>query len=215
MEKPVAEAHYSANEIAAADLDHEAWREALPVPINRYWSGVAAPAARHAEARLLWTNEAICVRFVCQQQEPLIINSMPQTKTKTLGLWERDVCELFLSPDLDEVHRYFEFEAAPTAEWVDLAVTTTSEGRETQWEFTSGMTAAARVSSSDVVIAIRVPWTERIPRPNNGTLWGLNLCRCVGAGVERGYLAWQPTFTSVANFHVPAAFGRLLLKGKT
>jgi alpha-galactosidase len=205
----VIEAHRIIADIAAADLDHEAWTKARAVHLTRYWSGEEAPPGRHAEARVLWSDAALCVRFVCRQSEPLIVERTPQTEVKTLGLWERDVCEIFIAPDAGRLERYFEFEAAPTGEWLDLAIHQMPEARETDWEFKSGMSAAARVLTNEIMIAMRVPWDSLGHAPTAGERWRTNLFRCVGATEGRGYLAWQPTLTPRPNFHVPQAFGWL------
>jgi alpha-galactosidase len=196
-------------EILAADLFHAEWERARAVPLVRYWSGDVAPPERHAEARLLWSEEALTVRFLCRQSEPLVISDEPQTAEKSLRLWERDVCEIFIAPERNEPERYFEFEAAPTGEWIDLEIRWKPEGRETDWHYHSGMTAAAAVEDERIVIAMRVPWEAFRRRPQAGELWRVNLFRCVGRGAERGYLAWQPTRTAEPNFHVPQAFGGL------
>ena len=201
------EAHHSAVEPAVNQFDHPQWAKALPINISRYWSGAEAPAQRHTEARILWTSNALYVRFVCQQKEPLVINSNPQTEKKTVGLWDRDVCEIFIGPDVSQPNRYFEFEAAPTGEWLDLAIHVTPEKRETDWEFHSGMTVAARVTQDRVWIGMSIPWDDWIHKPQPGERWRVNLFRCVGRDKERGYLAWQPTRTGAPNFHVPEAFG--------
>jgi len=39
-----------------------------------------------------------------------------------------------------------------------------------------------------------------------------NLFRCIGSDPTRGYLAWQPTRTPEANFHLPQVFGWLVFK---
>ncbi len=196
-------------DLAVDQLDHDIWNHAQPVIITRYWSGELAPQTRHVEARLISTPTALLARFEGNQAESLIVSSTPQTKTKTIGLWDRDVCEIFIAPNADEPTRYFEFEAAPTGEWVDLAIRLNEENRQTEWDYRSGMTAAAQVERNRVVIAIRVPWSARIPQPSPGDQWLGNLCRCIGSGAERGYLAWQATLTDKANFHVPERFGIL------
>lgn len=203
------EARHSQTDLTVASLDHPDWRKVTPVSITRYWSGEDAPQGRHAEARILWSEEALCVRYVCNQNEPLVVSSTPQTEKKTIGLWDRDVCEIFLAPDANVPERYFEFEAAPTGEWIDLAIHTMPDKRETDWEFHSGMTAAARVEKERVIIAMRLPWDHWIHKPQKGERWRANLFRCVGSGPARGYLAWQPTRTPEPSFHVPAAFGWL------
>lgn len=148
------------------------------------------------------------VRFVCRQDEPLTINATPQFETKTIRLWDKDVCEIFIAPDPKTPERYFEFEAAPTGEWVDLAVSFTPSGRETDFEFHSGMSAAAMIGNSQTIVTMRIPWSVSLPQPQRGDVWRVNLFRCVGLGNER-YLAWQPTYTVEPNFHVPEVFGWL------
>ena len=203
----VIEARYTRMDVNVSDLDHPAWEAAQVASIRRYWSGMDAPSGRHAEARLLWSDAALCVRFTCRQSEPLVINPHPQTEQKTLGLWDRDVCELFIAPDAREPERYFEFEAAPTGEWLDLIVRQRLDVRETDWEFHSGMTVAARVEANFIRVAMRVPWEALESVPQAGESWRGNLFRCVGADPTRGYLAWQPTCTDEPYFHVPEAFG--------
>jgi alpha-galactosidase len=203
------EAHYSKIQLTAEDMDHDEWFQAEPVLIHHYWSGEVAPTNRHAQARIIWNDEALCVRFDCRQEEPLIVHAAPRTDRKTIGLWERDVSELFLAPDANRPDHYYEFEAAPTGEWLDLEIEMTVDGRITDWDFQSDMKTATRIASSRTVIAMCIPWSNSIPKPNVGEEWRANLCRCVGDGPFRGYLAWQPTYADVPNFHVPSAFGRM------
>jgi hypothetical protein len=207
-------------EVEAAALDDAEWERARPVRLARYWSGAEAPPERRAEARLIWTDDALGVRFFCRQAEPLIINGTPRLAEKTIGLWERDVCEIFIAPDAEKLERYFEFEVAPTGEWLDLAIRLTATGRETDWQFQSGMTAAARVEADAITLAMRIPWaamrgeTSQLAAPRAGARWRANLYRCVGQDPQRGYLAWQPTLTPQPNFHVPHRFGWLEFKSR-
>lgn len=207
------EARFTSTDVDVNDLDHAAWESAQAVRIKRYWSGEDAPDGRQAEARLLWSDEALHVRFIYQQTEPPVINSRPQTKRKTIGLWDRDVCELFITPNVKEPERYYEFEAAPTGEWLDLRVHQKPDERETDWKYKSGMTTAHRVTQEKVMIAIRVPWKALGRKPQAGERWRGNLFRVVGSGETRGYVAWRPTRTPEPNFHVPAAFGWIKFKG--
>jgi len=195
-------------DISPDQFQDPAWGKAQPVFLTRFWSGKEAPVGRHAEARIIWSDESLNVQFVCNQDQPLIVSENPQLNQKTIGLWDRDVCEIFVAPFPDQPHRYFEFEAAPSGEWVDLAVSFNEAKRENDFAFLSGITVAASVSDDQLRIGMRIPWSASIPRPQHGDEWRANLFRCVGLGNER-YLAWQPTFTAEPNFHVPDAFGRL------
>jgi hypothetical protein len=202
-------ARYIPGPIAAAEFDHPAWESCQPVQIEHYWSGEPAPSSRHAEARVCWSDKALHVRFVGAQHEPLIVSEHPVLDRKTLGLWDRDVCEIFLAPDATHPERYFEFEAAPTGEWVDLGIVITPAGRDTDWDFQSGMESAALVDPQAVRIGIRIPWTQAIPKPQRGDVWRANVFRCMGPEAPDRYLAWRPTRTPEPNYHVPEAFGKL------
>lgn len=200
--------------LSADQLNHADWDKAQPIVIVRKWSAEPAPTERFTEARIVWSEESLFVRFVCPHAEPLLVNANPQLDKKTLGLWHKDVFEIFVAPEASTPDRYFEFEAAPTGEWVDLAISFAPSGslapgkRQTDFEFHSGMTTAASVATGSISVAIRIPWSDAIPKPSRGDEWRVNLFRCVGAGDDR-YLAWLPTYTSEPNFHVPEVFGSL------
>ena len=202
-------ARYLDRPIAEPDFENAIWERCQPVAITRLWSGEPAAASRHAEARICWSNEALHVRFVGVQSEPLVVNANPVTDRKTLGVWDRDVCEIFLAPDAANPSRYFEFEAAPTGEWVDLGITLTPTGRETDWDFASGFTTAASLDEDKLFIGMRIPWSDSLPRPDSGTIWKVNLFRCAGPESHDRYLAWQPTHTPEPNFHISDVFGTL------
>jgi hypothetical protein len=197
-------------DLGVSDLDNAAWENAEPVAIDRYWSGEPAPASRHAEARLLWSHDALHVRFVCHQAEPLIISAAPKIEEKTMGLWDRDVCEIFIAPDPNATEHYFELEAAPTGEWLDVSIQWQPQGRKSDWNFESHMTTAARIENDRLTLAMRIPWTAAIPQPQQGDRWRVNLFRCVGKDPDRGYLAWQPTNLPKPGFHLPEVFGWLI-----
>ena len=191
------------------DFNNQIWQTCQSINITQLWSGEPAAPSRHAEARLSWSSEALHVRFLCRQEEPLVVAVDPVTDRKALGLWDRDVCEIFLSPDAANPSRYFEFEAAPTGEWVDLGITITPSGRETDWDFASGFSTAARIEDEPLSLGMRIPWSESIPKPKTGEIWRVNLFRCAGPESPERYLAWRPTRTPEPNFHVPDEFGWL------
>src|SRR5262245_7278826 len=209
---PTIEAHYTPVDLKVADFKNVEWSRSQPVQINLYWSGESAPVTRQAEARLVWSKKALQIRFVCHQAEPLVISDKPQFEKKTMGLWDRDVCEIFIAPDPNVIERYFEFEAAPTGEWLDVAIHWSPEGRESDWDFNSHMTTAVEVEKDKITIAMRIPWNQWIHEPQKGERWRVNLFRCLGRDPNRGYLAWQPTGTPQPGFHVPRVFGWLLFK---
>ena len=94
----IIEARHIAVDLNVSDLNNPEWHKAKPVQIDRYWSGESAPKSRHAETRALWSKNALHLRFLCNQDEPLVVSDKPKTDKKTMGLWDRDVCEVFLQP---------------------------------------------------------------------------------------------------------------------
>jgi Domain of unknown function (DUF1083). len=177
------------------------------IPVRKTWNGTTAPVQRHFESRVFWSDGHIHVRFEYTQGEPPIASSSPDVTAKTVGLWDRDVVEIFIAPDNNEPRKYFEFEAAPTGEWLDVALDLTSGVRVADWEYASGMEVAANVENGRVTIAMNIPWEAFGKKPKAGDVWLGNIFRCVGKEPDRGYLAWQPTMTEKPNFHVPEAFG--------
>ena len=193
-------------------LSKEPWKGAESLAINKLWNGEPATDTRHAVARLLWSEEALYVRFDCRQDEPLFLNENPQTAQKTMQLWEHDVCELFLAPDAIEPQRYAEFEIAPTGEWLDLMVDWTKD-EPRDWDYASGMEAFSRIEPDRVIMAMKIPWPSFGWKPTAGDVWLGNLFRQVGSGETRGYLAWIPTMTAEPQFHVPERFGEFIFGG--
>jgi len=204
-----AKVNFIRDDIWISDLDNPAWSAADVLPIDKAWSGELANRGRCTAVRLLWSSTALFVRFDAHQAEPLYVNEHPQVAAKTMQLWEHDVCELFLASDPDDPRRYAEFEIAPTGEWLDLMVDWTKD-EPRDWEYISGMEPFAKIEPGTVVMAMKIPWTAFGKKPEAGDVWLGNLFRQVGSGETRGYLAWSPTMTPEAQFHVPEKFGEFI-----
>lgn len=189
------------------ELDNKLWSKAKEVSIKTYWSGENAPKDRQFKAKILWSDTAVYVRFEANQNEPLIVSEKPNLTTKTKGLWDRDVCEIFFAPNKDEPRKYFEFEIAPNGEWIDLGIYQKPDERITDWDYFSGMKSAALVEKNKVTMAIKIEWNAFGKTPKSGDVWRGNIYRCIGKGETRGYLAWSPTETKEPAFHVPEKFG--------
>ncbi len=206
MKKLIKIAHIL-NDFSVDEFDNESWEQAENVAIDKYWSGDPAPIGRRSQVKLLWSQTALYVRFEANQTEPLVVNETPNLVSKTNELWNRDVCEIFIAPNVEEAHKYFEFEIAPSGEWVDIQIQLKPDGRITDLNYDSGMESAAKIESDKVWMTIKIDWKAFNKIPKVGEIWKGNLLRCVGSGKTRGYLSWQPTKTKKPNFHVPAAFG--------
>ena len=200
---------YSSEDLNFGDWEHKFWKSCPSIEINAYWSGAPAENARRSEVRLAWTDNALCVRFTGNQEEPLNINSSIDLTRKNKKLWERDVFEIFIAPDAENVRNYYEFEVAPTGEWLDLKMQILPDGeRQPDFGYDSQMKVSARVSNGKVQAFMRIGWDALGEKPDADALWRGNFFRCVGSGKTRGYLAWQSTGTAEPDFHVPERFGR-------
>lgn len=198
---------YIKSDFPITELDHKSWKEANEISVGQYWSGETVPQERQFKTRILWSDTAVYVRFEANQHEPLVVSDKPNLLTKTRGLWDRDVCEIFLAPDRAEPRKYFEFEIAPNGEWIDLGIHQKPAERITDWDYASGMKSAARVEKNKVWMAIKIDWKAFQKRPAPGDVWLGNIYRCIGKDPTRGYLAWSPTETKEPAFHVPEKFG--------
>ncbi len=189
------------------ELESKKWSMARRIKIDKYWSGKNAPSYRHFYSELLWSTKFLYVRFVANQKEPLVVSENPNLHSKTMGLWERDVCEIFIAPEISNYQRYFEFEIAPNGEWLDLEITKTPSERLTNWIYESKMSVATIFRDDMLIMAMKIPWKAFDITPKAGDRWMGNIFRCVGNGKNRGYMAWSPTKTQTPNFHVPEKFG--------
>jgi hypothetical protein len=194
-------------DFSISELDNKSWKAAKETLVDKYWSGENAPIGRQFKVKLLWSNTALYVRFEANQTEPLVVSEKPNLTSKTRGLWDRDVCEIFLAPNKAEFRKYFEFEIAPNGEWIDLGIYQKLDERITDWDYNSGMKSAAKIEKDKVVMAIKTEWKAFGKTPKAGEVWLGNVLRCVGKDATRGYLTWQPTLTKEPSFHVPEKFG--------
>lgn len=213
--KPKINIFYVADNSALDDFGNKIWLAADSVSLTRYWSGFGATRERWAKARLLWTDNALFVRFDCAQHEPFVVSQNPRTDCEAAKLWERDVCEIFIAPDALQPEKYFEFEVAPTGEWLDYAILQLPDRREIDIDYNANLKIAARILENSFSLIFSIEWAALGKKPETGDRWLGNFFRCVGAGATRGYLAWQPTLTIEPNFHVPQVFGSFKFEKKT
>ena len=197
----------------AAHLTHDAWRQAVALPIDRTWRGDPAPPTLGTTARALWTAEHLWFGFECRFTE-LDADTEFDASTERVALWERDVCEAFVrSPREPRPDSYKEFEVAPTGQWCDLAIHRPRV--DVDWRWQSGMDTAAELDLVASVwrAAMRIPFTAFGVTPEAGDRWHVNLFRISRLQGDRRYLAYAPTYTPTPDFHVPERFVPLVFAG--
>ena len=138
----------------------------------------------------------------------------PDNSKARRGLWDRDVVEMFFGDDWENMQHYREFEIAPTADWIDLAIDLDHRGANRGWS--SGWKTTARFDEKTKTwyAACKIPLKSVSEKPvKPGTRWRANLYRIDGEGPDarRRFMCWQPTcVTNRDPNHVPENFGTLV-----
>ncbi len=183
-----------------------AWETAPPVCFNTDWQGKNADRQRETQVRLLWNEEFLFLRFDARYRSITVFADAGPSGRRD-GLWDRDVCEVFLQPPGSEAHAYKEIEVAPNGLWIDLEIAP-GEKRDLQ----SGLRRRVNIDEAQrqwrAVLAL--PMRSVVERFEMPAVWGVNFFRVEGAAEPRFYSAWRPTNTPEPNFHVPDAFGALV-----
>ncbi len=166
-----------------------------------------------SEVKGFWSDTDLYLLFVCAYRT-LNLWLPPQNDQPRRKLWDRDVVEMFFGDDWENIRHYREFEIAPTADWIDLAIDLDHRGKDRGWR--SGWKTTARIDEQAKIwyAACRIPLQSVSEKPvKPGTRWRANLYRIDGDGPDpqRRFMCWQPT--CVVNRdpnHVPENFGTLL-----
>jgi hypothetical protein len=202
------------------DPDSGIWKAAASAWMTRDCTRTIDYPKLKSEVRAFWTDEYLYLLFVCPY-ETLNIFSPPQNDRPRPGLWDRDVVEVFLGADWDNIGIYREFEIAPTGDWIDLDIkldlkTQRSDG-DKHWR--SGWRTSARIDKkagiwyASAQIPLKAVTTQTVAP---GTRWRANLYRIAGQGPDsqRQFLCWQPTCAPGRDpNHVPENFGTLVFEG--
>jgi alpha-galactosidase len=185
-----------------------AWENAPAIQFDHDWQGKHADPQRGTEVRLLWTGEALYLRFLAHYRS-ITVFSDGEADGRRDKLWERDVVEVFLQPADADARRYKEFEVSPNGFWIDLDI---AHGEKR--DLKSGLRRRVSVDEESKTwrAELVLPMKSLTARFEPSAAWRVNFFRVEGAGEPRFYSAWRPTGTPVPNFHVPEAFGKLVFE---
>jgi len=183
------------------------WADAPTTYFRHDWQGKPLAGPQSTRVQLLRGAGQLYLRFICKF-ESLSTFERAGSASAIWPLWERDVVEVFLqAPDRAGLNSYREVQVAPNALLQEIAVEASGKKR-----IANGSRARTRIDAGHKV------WTAELAVPMGSAGgaedgWRLNLFRVEGqqgGGKERVYSAWSPTGTAAPDFHVSAAFGRLL-----
>jgi hypothetical protein len=165
------------------------------------------------EVKGFWTDTDLYLLFVCPYETLNIFLPADGSKPRR-KLWDRDVVEVFLGDDWDNIRHYREYEIAPTGDWIDLAIDLDKMGAGGGWR--SGWKTSARIDETARVwyAAAKIPLQSVSTAPvKTGMRWRMNLYRIEGQGEDpqRHFMCWQPTCVIGRDpNHVPENFGALI-----
>ncbi|MGA3196497.1 MAG: carbohydrate-binding family 9-like protein [Terriglobales bacterium] len=195
------------------DARHAApeWTQAAPATFCADWQGENADAARQTEVRLLWTDATLYLRFACRYRELWVFEDSDANGRRD-RLWDRDVAEAFLQPDSTHPRYYKEFQVSPNGMWIDLAIAPREVLPEGRNELKSGLSRSVWLDGGQRTwtAEMAIPMIALTPEFDPAAVWRANFYRVEGPREPRFYSAWQPTGTPQPDFHVPAAFGKLV-----
>jgi hypothetical protein len=195
----------------AADPATPEWTGIAGVELSKGFFGEAVPLAP-TTVRSRWTPKYLYLLFSCPWRK-LYLKPHPVTDTETNLLWNWDVAEAFIGSDYLKTSRYKEFQVSPQGEFVDLEIDQEDPKAQKGIEWRSGIAVAARIDTHKKIWygEMRIPFASLdIKTPHAADELRLGLFRIEGPEPKRTYVAWRPT--GATTFHVPAAFGSLVLK---
>lgn len=215
---PVIESQFSGVDVVPdGDLGKKFWSSAKRVHFDE--AAFTRKKYPKTETRVAsrWTAKYLYLAFWCHYQT-LNIYQGEDSAAERWELWEKDVAEVFINPQPENPSHYYEFEVAPTNQWIDLEIDLDRNPfGDPKWN--SGFEHATRIDpvlhvwTVEMRIPVRSMKVERI-RPN--AEWKLNFYRCDGPGPEsaRRELSWSPVPRQVPSlFHQPASFGTIRFAG--
>ncbi len=188
------------------------WKKAASAWMSRDCSREIDYPDLKSEIKAIWSDTDLYLLFICPYRTlNLFLPTQPGQARR--GLWDKDVVEVFLGDDWENIRHYREYEIAPTGDWIDLAIDLDHKGANRDWR--SGWQTMARIDEKAKVwyAACRIPLKSVSALPVKvGTKWRANLYRIDGDGpdAQRRFICWQPT--CVANRdpnHVPENFGSI------
>ena len=186
--------------------DEPVWQRATPATWDTDFAGDPTPHA--TEVRFAWAPDGLYLHATLRATAHNTDAARPVAEERS-QLYKEDCLELFLDPDGATPHAYLEIELGPGGHFFDLAVDLKARPREdVAWN--SGAHIATTRAGDVATIEAKLTDPRITAALRAGAALPLGLFRMEGKG-KRAYLAWSPPRTPKPKFHVPEAFGRLLL----
>lgn len=206
--------HVNGNPPLTVDPTAKVWRDAAVQTMDKDCRREIKYPKLKTEIRSFWTDTDLYFLFRCPYD---VLNLWPADNLKPHPkLWDRDVVEMFIGSDWQNIRRYREFEMAPTGDWIDLAIDLNRNSYDPTWR--SGWKTLAHIDKEHKIwyAACKIPLSAIGGRKvERGARWRGNLYRIDGPGPDsqRHFMCWQPTCVQRrGSNHVPEHFGTLIFE---
>jgi uncharacterized protein (DUF362 family) len=188
----------------------EIWAQASPLHFDTNWAGQFSPTG--TTVRALWSPKGLYLLWELDNAKLDTDRSRP-TDVERKDLYEEDSVEMFIAPDPAVRTRYFEIEVGPYGHFFDLLVDRTPgqpKLSDESWSAGLRIGTSRDEAAHKAIIEIAIESPDVLAALKAGAELPLGLYRMEGKA-PREYLAAFPTHTPKPNFHVPSAFGTLVL----
>jgi uncharacterized protein (DUF362 family) len=185
-----------------------AWDVAPRLAFATDWAGRATPTT--TTVRAMWSRSALYLLFELDGTSTFTDLARPIDRER-VDLYEENCVEVFLAPDPANRQRYVEIEVGPFGHYFDVFVDRAARPRsDPAWHAGLRIGTARDETARRAVIEIAIESPDVVRALVPGARLPLGLFRMEGKGT-RSYLAAFPTRTPKPSFHVPEAFGTLVL----
>jgi uncharacterized protein (DUF362 family) len=188
-----------------------AWKRATVSRFSTDYRGLETPGplgALTTSVTALWSKDALYMHFALENTNLFTDQNKP-TELEREGLYKEDCVEIFLAPDPKKPKQYAEIEVGPYGHFFDLWIDQETKVSNAGWnsDLRIGTSRTAHTAS----IEVRISAAEIVQALRPGARLPLGLFRMEGK-TPRTYLAWSPPRTEKPNFHIPSAFGTLVIE---
>lgn len=163
----------------AGDLSHPACYKAEPTYLEHGSKTGKVLQESSTEIRALWTDQYLYVGFKAPFE---ILNTFqpPNLTGEPIGLWEKDVVEMFIGSEPKKIGRYKEFQVAPTGERLDLSLELPNRDFDwsSQWATAVNVDEETHIWRSEMKIPLAAIADQgNDAMPNKGDRWPVNFYR--------------------------------------
>jgi uncharacterized protein (DUF362 family) len=193
--------------------DEPAWNRATPVRWDTDYAG--RPTGIPTEVRLLWSKKGLYALFQAYMSG-LHTDRSRHVEVERKELFREDCVELFFTPDPAHPKHYYEIELGPFGHFLDIDVDRERGKVNTSWSSVPKIgtmrSLVPKLGLSTASIEVLLASPDIVGALVPGARLPLALYRIDGLPEQR-FLAWSPPRTANPNFHVPEAFGVLVIDG--